>query len=61
MNSSPLKMMAASMSHHSWQSRESVGVQTDAVPTAVDEVVALGKVKVPTQEEEGGSGRWLRG
>ena len=29
------------MSHHSWQSRESVGVQTDAVPTAVDEVVAL--------------------
>ena len=28
------------MSHHSWQSRESVGVQTDAVPTLVDEFVA---------------------
>ena len=35
-----LKMMAASMSHHSWQSRESVGMQTDAVPTPVDEFVA---------------------
>ena len=30
--------MAASMSHHSWQSRKSVGVQTDANP--VDEYVA---------------------
>ena len=28
------------MSHHSWQSRESVGVQTDAAPTPVDEYVA---------------------
>ena len=28
------------MSHRSWQSRESVGVQTDAVPTPVDEYVA---------------------
>ena len=35
-----LKMMAASVSHHSWQNRESVGVQTDAVPTLVDEHVA---------------------
>ena len=35
-----LKMMAASMSHHSWQSRESVGVQTDAAPTPVVEYVA---------------------
>ena len=34
-----LKMMAASMSHHSWQSRESVGVQTDAVTTPVDEYI----------------------
>ena len=33
-------MMAASMSHHSRQSRESVSVQTDAVPTLVDEYVA---------------------
>ena len=34
------KMMAASMSHPSWQSRESVDVQTGAVPTPVDEYVA---------------------
>ena len=36
-----LKMMAASMSHDSWQSRESVGVQTDGAPTLVDKYVAF--------------------
>ena len=35
-----LQMMAASMSHHSWQSQESVGVRTDAAPTPIDEYFA---------------------
>ena len=35
-----IKMALACAKHHSWQSRESVGVQTDAAPTLVDEYVA---------------------
>ena len=35
-----LRMLRASMGHHSWQSQTSVGAQTDAVQTPVDEYVA---------------------
>ena len=33
-------MIAASMSHHSWQYRASIGVQTDEMTTPLDEYVA---------------------
>ena len=41
-----LRMMAATMSHHSWQSRASVGVQTDEAPAPVAEYI----VPAPTPD-----------